>query len=122
MKKFLGLILCGLLFIGCASKPTPQPDHLIETKVNAAVTLEQLKALEKDNEREVAILEKLDNTVTYGFGLLDELEFSIAYEKQQAFNEGYDAGKKDAINATDGYIKLEDVIELLRKQGLLKEE
>ncbi len=122
MKKFLGLILCGLLFIGCASKPTPQPDPLIETKVNAAVTLEQLKALEKDNEREVAILEKLDSTVTYGFSLLDELEFSIAYEKQQAFNEGYDAGKKDAINAMDGYIKLEDVIELLRKQGLLKEE
>ena len=122
MKKFLGLILCGLLFIGCASKPTPQPDHLIETKVTTAVTLEQLKALEKDNEREVAILEKLDNTVTYGFSLLDELEFSIAYEKQQAFNEGYDAGKKDAVAAMDGYVKLEDVIELLRKQGLLKEE
>lgn len=121
MKKFVVLLLSCFLFFGCVSNKVAD-NALVDGKVQTAVTLEQLNSLKKDNIREVEILERLDSTTTYGFDLLNELEFSIAYEKQQAFNEGYDAGKKDAIAATEGYVKLEDVIELLKKQGLYKEE
>lgn len=120
MKKFAVLLLSCFLFLGCVSNKVN--NSLVDGKVQTAVTLEQLNSLKKDNVREVEILEKLDSATTYGFDLLDELERSIAYEKQQAFNEGYDAGKKDAIAATEDYVKLEDVIELLKKQGLYKEE
>lgn len=121
MKKFAVLLLSCFLFLGCVSNKVAD-NFLVNGKVQSAVTLEQLNSLKKDNVREVEILERLDSTTTYGFDLLDELEKSIAYEKQQAFNDGYDAGKKDAIAATEGYVKLEDVIELLKKQGLYKEE
>lgn len=121
MKKFAVLLLSCFLFLGCVSNKVAD-GSLVNGKVQTAVTLEQLNSLKKDNVREVEILEKLDSATTYGFDLLDELERSIAYEKQQAFNEGYDAGKKDAIAATEDYVKLEDVIELLKKQGLYKEE
>jgi hypothetical protein len=121
MKKFAVLLLSCFLFFGCVSNKVAD-NALVDGKVQTAVTLEQLNSLKKDNIREVEILEKLDSATTYGFDLLNELEFAIAYEKQQAFNEGYDAGKKDAIAATEGYVKLEDVIELLKKQGLYKEE
>lgn len=120
MKKFAVLLLSCFLFLGCVSNKVN--NSLVDGKVQTAVTLEQLNSLKKDNVREVEILEKLDSATTYGIDLLDELERSIAYEKQQAFNEGYDAGKKDAIAATEDYVKLEDVIELLKKQGLYKEE
>lgn len=119
MKKFAVLLLSCFLFLGCVSNKVN--NSLVDGKVQTAVTLEQLNSLKKDNVREVEILEKLDSATTYGIDLLDELERSIAYEKQQAFNEGYDAGKKDAIAATEDYVKLEDVIELLKKQGLYKE-
>lgn len=121
MKKFAVLLLSCFLFLGCVSNKVTD-NSLVDGKVQTAVTLEQLNSLKKDNVREVEILEKLDSATTYGIDLLDELERSIAYEKQQAFNEGYDAGKKDAIAATEDYVKLEDVIELLKKQGLYKEE
>lgn len=121
MKKFAVLLLSCFLFLGCVSNKVAD-GSLVNGKVQTAVTLEQLNSLKKDNVREVEILEKLDSATNYGFDLLDELERSIAYEKQQAFNEGYDAGKKDAIAATEDYVKLEDVIELLKKQGLYKEE
>jgi len=121
MKKFAVLLLSCFLFLGCVSNKVAD-NTLVDGKVQTAVTLEQLNSLKKDNVREVEILEKLDSATTYGFDLLDELEKSIAYEKQQAFNEGYDAGKKDAIAATEDYVKLEDVIDLLKKQGLYKEE
>lgn len=121
MKKFAVLLLSCFLFLGCVSNKVAD-SSLVNGKVQTAVTLEQLNSLKKDNVREVEILEKLDSATTYGFDLLDELEKSIAYEKQQAFNEGYDAGKKDAIAATEDYVKLEDVIDLLKKQGLYKEE
>ncbi len=121
MKKFAVLLLSCFLFLGCVSNKVAD-NALVDGKVQTAVTLEQLNSLKKDNVREVEILEKLDSATTYGFDLLDELEKSIAYEKQQAFNEGYDAGKKDAIAATEDYVKLEDVIDLLKKQGLYKEE
>ena len=121
MKRFVVLLLSCFLFFGCVSNKVAD-NALVDGKVQTAVTLEQLNSLKKDNIREVEILERLDSTTTYGFDLLNELEFAIAYEKQQAFNEGYDAGKKDAIAATEGYVKLEDVIELLKKQGLYKEE
>ncbi len=121
MKKLAVLLLSCFLFFGCVTNKVAD-NNLINAKVETAITLEQLNALKKDNVREVEILERLDSTATYGFDLLNELEFAIAYEKQQAFNEGYDAGKKDAIAATEGYVKLDDVIELLKKQGLYKEE
>jgi hypothetical protein len=121
MKKFAVLLLSSFLLFGCASNKVVD-NTLVDGKVQSAVTLEQLNSLKKDNIREAEILEKLDSTTTYGFDLLNELELAITYEKQQAFNEGYEAGKKDAIAATEGYVKLEDVIELLKKQGLYKEE
>ncbi len=123
MKKIFFVLLISILFVSCATKIKPTPSEpIIEAKVENAITLEQLKSLEKDSERQAAILEKVDNKIAYGFDLLDELSISIAFEKQQAYNEGYEAGKKDAQLATEGYIKIEDVIALLREQGLLKEE
>lgn len=121
MKRFLIVLLGCFFLIGCVSNKATGSNALIDAKVENAITLEQLNALKKDNVRETEILEKLDNATTYGFDLLNELEFAIAYEKQQAYNEGYNAAKKDAIAATEGYIKEEDVIALLREHGLLEE-
>lgn len=124
MKKIFALfILVSLLFISsCKTTEGINQENIIDTKIETVVTLEQLKSLEKDQEREADIVNKIENKITYGFDLLDELSFSISWEKQQAYNAGYEAGKRDAQLATEGYIKLDDIIELLRQQGLLKEE
>lgn len=123
MKKIFALfILVSLLFISCKTTEGINQENIVDTKIEAAVTLEQLRSLEKDQEREADIVNKIENKITYGFDLLDELSFSISWEKQQAYNAGYEAGKRDAQLATEGYIKLEDLIELLRQKGLLEEE
>ena len=123
MKKlFLMITMSMMLFTGCISGKLIDQTHIIDAKVENAVTMSQLESLKKDTTRSKDILGKLDNTVDFSAGLINELEISIAYEKQQAFDEGYKAGKKDAIAATDDYVKIDDVVKLLKKQGLYKEE
>ena len=125
-KKIVYLVLLHValqFFFGCASSgKLINSNTTVEAKEQVAVSSADLKALEKANERSKRIVEQVDNKITYSFDLIDELSRAIALEKQQAFDKGYLAGKKDAEEAMKGYIKLEDVEKLLKEKGLLKEE
>ena len=123
MTKRLFLILFVFGIVSCVTQPKLiDSNKTVEAIEQHAITSAKLDSLVDLTKIEKRVVEKTDNKITYGFTLLNELEVAIASEKQAAFNSGYEAGKKDALTALKkDYVSLEDVKNLLRENGLLKD-
>lgn len=123
MTKRLFLVLSIFGIASCTTQPklidSNKTVEAIEQHTISSAKLDNLVDLTKIEKR---LVEKTDNKITYGVTLLNELEAAITFEKQTAFNNGYEAGKKDALAALKkDYVSLEDVKNLLRENGLLKD-
>ena len=92
MKK-LFIFLVSLLFISCTSTKIIDQNNIIDTKEEVIRSEEEVEDLEKNNEKEKEITDKIDNLGNENLDLLEEIQLSFIVADINGFVDGIIAGK-----------------------------
>lgn len=92
MKK-LFIFLVSLLFISCTSNKIIDQNNVIDTKEEVIRSEEEVEDLEKNNEKEKEITDKIDNLGNENLDLLEEIQLSFIVADINGFVDGIIAGK-----------------------------